>query len=92
MKYLLETMLERKEVAAADVLSRVNFIISGLLFFLLSRSDNRPSRKNVLVIIEIFLWDSDGGVCHAVGYAGEGGRVFMSGDFVIKLDFIFQID
>lgn len=29
MKYLLETMLERKEVTAADVLSRVNFIING---------------------------------------------------------------
>lgn len=75
-------MLERKEVAAADVLSRVNFIISGLLFFLLSRSDNRPSRKNVLVIIEIFLWDSDGGggsvmlwQC-TIGYAGEGFHVW----------------
>lgn len=29
MKYLLETMLERKEVTAADVLTRVNFIIKG---------------------------------------------------------------
>ena len=33
MKYLLEKMLERKEVTAADVLSRANFIISGLFLF-----------------------------------------------------------
>jgi hypothetical protein len=34
MKFLLETMLQRKEVTAADVLSRVNFVITGLLFHL----------------------------------------------------------
>lgn len=33
MKYLLDTMLERKEVTAADVLSRVNFILKGLPHF-----------------------------------------------------------
>lgn len=30
MKYLLDTLLERKEVTAADVLSRVNFILKDL--------------------------------------------------------------
>jgi hypothetical protein len=34
MKFLLEEMLKRKEVTAADVLSRVNFVITGLLFHL----------------------------------------------------------
>lgn len=32
MKFLLEEMLNRKEVSAADVLSRVNFVITGLLY------------------------------------------------------------
>lgn len=32
MKFLLEAMLKRKEVTAADVLSRANFVITGMLF------------------------------------------------------------
>jgi hypothetical protein len=53
MKYLLETMLARKEVTATDVLSRVNFIISGLffIFFLLPFYwVETKKRKNILII------------------------------------------
>ena len=32
MKFLLDAMLNRKEVTAADVLSRTNFVITGMLF------------------------------------------------------------